>query len=120
MCIIMKIIFKYYIILTSFFFLSSFKIDENDNYRLSPEVESNYNFHQKVLKNKKEIIVSANPYATQIAKKILDAGGNAADAAVTLQLVLGLVEPQSSGLGGGSFALFYDQSKKKNYELQWS
>ena len=109
----MKIIFKYYIILTSFFFLSSFKIDENDNYRLSPEVESNYNFHQKVLKNKKEIIVSANPYATQMAKKILDAGGNAADAAVTLQLVLGLVEPQSSGLGGGSFALFYDQSKKK-------
>jgi len=52
--------------------------------------------------------VTAHPLASQAAYDILEQGGSAADAAVAAQLVLGLTEPQSSGLGGGAFALYYD------------
>ncbi|NCT40993.1 MAG: gamma-glutamyltransferase [Alphaproteobacteria bacterium] len=57
--------------------------------------------------------VTANPYATQAAYDILSRGGSAVDAAIAAQLVLGLVEPQSSGLGGGAFALVYDAKSKR-------
>jgi len=52
--------------------------------------------------------VTANPLATDAAVDILQAGGTAADAAIAAQLVLNLVEPQSSGLGGGGFLLYHD------------
>jgi len=55
-----------------------------------------------------EMIVTAHPLATAAGEKILQAGGTAADAFVAAQAVLGLVEPQSSGLGGGAFAVYYD------------
>jgi gamma-glutamyltranspeptidase / glutathione hydrolase len=54
------------------------------------------------------MVATANPLATEAGYEILREGGNAADAAVAAQLVLGLVEPQSSGLGGGAFLLYRD------------
>ncbi len=54
----------------------------------------------------KAMVVTAHPLATYAAQSILQKGGSAADAAIAAQLVLGLVEPQSSGLGGGAFALY--------------
>ena len=57
---------------------------------------------------KREMIVTANPLATAAGAKILKNGGTAVDAMVAAQVVLGLVEPQSSGLGGGAFAVYYD------------
>jgi gamma-glutamyltranspeptidase/glutathione hydrolase len=57
---------------------------------------------------KKEMVVTANPLATAAGAKILKQGGTAADAMVAAQTVLGLVEPQSSGLGGGAFIVYYD------------
>jgi gamma-glutamyltranspeptidase/glutathione hydrolase len=57
---------------------------------------------------KKEMVVSANPLATAAGAKILKKGGTAADAMVAVQTVLGLVEPQSSGIGGGAFVVYYD------------
>ena len=56
----------------------------------------------------REMIVTANPLATAAGAKILQNGGTAVDAMVAAQTVLGLVEPQSSGLGGGAFAVYYD------------
>ena len=53
-------------------------------------------------------VVTANPLATQAACEVLSKGGTAADALVTAQAVLGLVEPQSSGIGGGGFMLVHD------------
>lgn len=55
-----------------------------------------------------EMVAAANPLAVEAGTAILAAGGSAADALVAVQLVLGLVEPQSSGLGGGAFLLYYD------------
>ncbi|MFT7186192.1 MAG: gamma-glutamyltranspeptidase/glutathione hydrolase [Pseudohongiellaceae bacterium] len=59
------------------------------------------------------IAVTAHPLATQAAYDVLKQGGNAIDAMVTAQTVLGLVEPQSSGLGGGAFLVYYDAKSKR-------
>lgn len=53
---------------------------------------------------------AANPYATEAGARMLAQGGHAVDAAIAAHAVLGLVEPQSSGLGGGGFMLVYDAS----------
>jgi gamma-glutamyltranspeptidase/glutathione hydrolase len=58
------------------------------------------------------MVVTANPYASRAGCDVLKAGGTAVDAAVAVQAVLGLVEPQSSGLGGGAFMLHYDAKTK--------
>jgi gamma-glutamyltranspeptidase/glutathione hydrolase len=54
------------------------------------------------------MVAAANPLAAEAGIKVLRDGGTAADAAVAVQTVLGLVEPQSSGLGGGAFLVWYD------------
>ncbi len=54
------------------------------------------------------MVAAANPLAVQAGAKVLREGGTAADAMVAVQSVLGLVEPQSSGLGGGAFLVWYD------------
>lgn len=59
------------------------------------------------------VVATANPVASQVGADILSAGGSAADAAIAIQLALTLVEPQSSGLGGGAFALYWVGAKKK-------
>src|SRR5262245_53775237 len=64
---------------------------------------------------KRFMAVTAHPEATRAAYEVLKAGGSAADAAVAAQLVLNLVEPQSSGLGGGGFLLYWDAKAKRLY-----
>ncbi|MFZ4166402.1 gamma-glutamyltransferase family protein [Brevundimonas sp. NPDC058933] len=54
------------------------------------------------------LVSAANPLAVEAGMKVLARGGSAVDAAVAIQAVLGLVEPQSSGLGGGAFMMVYD------------
>src|SRR4051794_8482224 len=54
------------------------------------------------------MVAAANPMAVEAGVAVLRRGGTAADAAVAVQMVLGLVEPQSSGLGGGAFMVFYE------------
>ncbi|WP_245832220.1 gamma-glutamyltransferase [Oceanospirillum sanctuarii] len=59
------------------------------------------------------IVAAANPYAVEAGYQVLKEGGSAIDAMVTVQTVLGLTEPQSSGLGGGAFMLYYDAKKRQ-------
>jgi gamma-glutamyltranspeptidase/glutathione hydrolase len=57
---------------------------------------------------KHHMVAAANPYAAQAGLDMLRAGGSAVDAAIATQAVLGLVEPESSGLGGGAFLVLFD------------
>ena len=59
------------------------------------------------------MVVTANAYATDAAAEILQLGGNALDAAIAAQWVLNLVEPQSSGIGGGGFMLHWDAARRR-------
>jgi gamma-glutamyltranspeptidase/glutathione hydrolase len=61
----------------------------------------------------KGMVAAANPLAVEAGLRVLRDGGSAVDAAVAIQAVLSLVEPQSSGLGGGSFLMFYDAKTGK-------
>ena len=67
---------------------------------------------QAVVK-KQEMVVTANPLATAAGETVLRRGGSAADAMVAVQTVLTLVEPQSSGIGGGAFIVYYDAKTGK-------
>jgi len=58
------------------------------------------------------MVSAANPHAVEAGLRVLKEGGTAIDAAVAVQAVLGLVEPQSSSLGGGAFLVYYDASTR--------
>lgn len=65
---------------------------------------------------KKFAIAAANPLATEAGYNILKSGGSAADAAIAVQMVLALVEPQSSGLGGGTFLLYFNGQQVEAFD----
>ncbi|WP_310628654.1 gamma-glutamyltransferase family protein [Limnohabitans sp.] len=71
---------------------------------LQPEMATGFTRKADVV-TQKFAVAAAHPLATQAGFDVLKAGGSAVDAAIAVQMVLGLVEPQSSGLGGGAFLL---------------
>jgi gamma-glutamyltranspeptidase/glutathione hydrolase len=79
----------------------------------APEPASGYVVGHKVVSAKTFMVVANHPLATKAGCDVLKAGGSAADAAIAVQAVLGLVEPQSSSLAGGAFMLYYDAKTKK-------
>jgi len=78
----------------------------------APETATGYRTGMTPVHTGHYAVATANPLATQAACEVLRDGGTAADALVTAQTVLGLVEPQSSGIGGGGFLLYYDAASK--------
>jgi len=81
----------------------------------SPEVASGY-AEKQGWKSTKFMVAAANPLATDAGYRILKQGGTAIDAAIATQMVLNLVEPQSSGIGGGSFMLYFDGKAVQAYD----
>jgi gamma-glutamyltranspeptidase/glutathione hydrolase len=78
----------------------------------APEVESE-RVEREAAHAKRHMVAAADPRAVEAGLEMLRAGGSAADAAIAAQLVLGLVEPQSSGLGGGAFVLTWSEKGKR-------
>jgi gamma-glutamyltranspeptidase/glutathione hydrolase len=78
----------------------------------NPECASGFEEKSAVIANE-YMAVTNNPLATEAAYDVLKNGGNAVDAAIAAQMVLTLVEPQSSGIGGGAFLLYYNATTKE-------
>lgn len=81
----------------------------------APEAASGYAEKAGVV-SKKFMVAAASPLATDAGYQILKAGGSAIDAAIATQMVLTLVEPQSSGIGGGAFLMHFDGSTVKAFD----
>ncbi|MFJ4655492.1 gamma-glutamyltransferase family protein [Nocardia sp. NPDC088792] len=77
-----------------------------------PEIATGYRTGMKPVRTGGFAVSTANPVATEAACKVLREGGTAADALIVAQTVLGLVEPQATGIGGGTFLLYYDANTK--------
>jgi gamma-glutamyltranspeptidase / glutathione hydrolase len=77
-----------------------------------PEAGSGLN-PKPLAQAKHHMVVAANPLAAEAGLAILRKGGSAVDAGIATQMVLNLVEPQSSGIGGGAFILYWDKQKNE-------
>ncbi|WP_036494097.1 gamma-glutamyltransferase family protein [Nocardia sp. BMG111209] len=78
------------------------------NIATNPEIATGFRSNMTPVRTRTFAASTANPLSTEAACTVLAAGGTAADALVAAQMVLGLVEPQASGIGGGAFLLYYD------------
>ncbi|GAA5234689.1 gamma-glutamyltransferase family protein [Verticiella sediminum] len=78
----------------------------------APEPASGYRLGSQAKQASRYMVVSATPLASKAGCDVLRAGGSAVDAAVAVQAVLGLVEPQSSTIAGSAFMMYYDAAKR--------
>ncbi len=86
-----------------------------DTRQAAPEAATGY-AEKAGWPGKNYMVAAANPLAVQAGYRILKQGGSAIDAAIATQLVLTLVEPQSSGIGGGAFLVHYDGRKTQAFD----
>jgi len=81
-----------------------------------PEAASGFRAGLTAATATRHMAAAANPLAAEAGRTILRAGGSAVDAAIAMQMVLNLVEPQSSGIGGGALLLHWDGTIVQSYD----
>lgn len=108
-----KILLSFSLLLTISFFNLSFSQQQILEER-EPEAATGFT-NKRLVKTDNYMVAAANPYAAWAGKNIIEKGGSAIDAAVAIQAMLTLVEPQSSGIGGGAFIMYWDNTAKKLY-----
>lgn len=95
----------------AFVFSSSSLFASQTTDSIAPEAATGLQ-QQTLVKGTEWMVATANPLASDAGAQMLRQGGNAIDAMIATQLVLGLVEPQSSGIGGGAFLVYWDAKKQ--------
>ena len=100
---------KFFLFVSFIFILANTQIKEE----IAPEPASIFSTKEQLI-TQNYMLVSAHPLASNTGQKILAKGGNAIDAAIAMQMVLNVVEPHASGIGGGGFLLYYDADNKKS------
>lgn len=81
-----------------------------------PEIATGYRPGMSTVYAQRHLAAAANPLAADAGREILRQGGSAIDAAIAMQAVLTLVEPQSSGIGGGAFILYWDGKRVQAFD----
>ena len=82
----------------------------------APEIASGLRTDMAPVQATRHMAAAANPLATQAGQQMLRKGGSAIDAAIAMQAVLALVEPQSSGIGGGAFIMYWDGKRVQAFD----
>jgi gamma-glutamyltranspeptidase/glutathione hydrolase len=82
----------------------------------APEIATGYRSGMSTVYAERHMVAAANPLAADAGREILRQGGSAIDAAIAMQAVLTLVEPQSSGIGGGAFILYWDGKRVQAFD----
>ncbi|MFT3729883.1 MAG: gamma-glutamyltransferase [Hyphomicrobium sp.] len=95
----------------AFLYLLAASAATAQEFRPPPEAASGTT-EKTLVTAKQHMVVAAEPLAAEAGREILRKGGSAVDAAIATELVLGLVEPQSSGLGGGAFITYWDAKSR--------
>ena len=81
-----------------------------------PEIATGQQAARPASRHARFAVAAANPLATEAGRQMLARGGSALDAAIAVQMVLTLVEPQSSGIGGGAFLLHWDGQRVQAFD----
>lgn len=95
--------------------IATASVHAQDATQAAPEVATGY-VAKTGWSAKKYMVAAANPLAADAGYQMLKQGGAAIDAAIATQLVLTLVEPQSSGIGGGAFLMYFDGKHVQSYD----
>lgn len=82
----------------------------------APEISSGYRSGMVPVHAQRHMAAAANPLATQAGQAMLRRGGSAIDAAIAMQAVLTLVEPQATGIGGGAFIMYWDGKRVQAFD----
>jgi gamma-glutamyltranspeptidase/glutathione hydrolase len=96
--------------------LAACSVPPSSTLPVAPEAASGYRTDVQLRHASKHMAAAANPLAAETGREILRQGGSAIDAAIAMQAVLTLVEPQSSGIGGGALIVLWDGKNVRTYD----